>query len=335
MRARESGDRRAGIDGGSGSPAAPGHPAPDQGRIVRSSSKPAQKLSPGMPAHEALARIHLALVSAILHNQEGVLKSREPEFLHDFRVAIRRARSALTQVRGVFPAAAAEPIRIALSSMTRATGPARDLDVFLEKLEVYESGLPQRVRKNLIPVKASARRRRRKEQPVLATALNSDAWAEAVGRWAAFLGAGTGPQTLPKKGRRPIGTVASKRIRKAYRRVNRRASLVGLGVEGLHRLRIDCKKLRYLLEFFRSLYPAREAAFLIKSIKSLQGVLGDIHDLAVHQEMAQRIWTDLHPRPESAAGLDDLLCRLEQLQTQAKDTTEGRFQRFRAQTTPW
>jgi CHAD domain-containing protein len=302
---------------------------------VRYSSKPALQLSPGMPAHEALGKIHLALLSAILHNQEGVLKSRDPEFLHDFRVAIRRARSALSQIKGVFPAVDAEPIRIALSSMTRVTGPARDLDVLLEKLEVYESGFPEPVRRNLTPVKESARLRRREQQPVLARALNSDAWAEAVGRWETFLGAGTEPRTLPRKGQRPIGAVASKRIRKAYRRVTRRGSLAGLEIESLHRLRIDCKKLRYLLEFFRSLYPAREAASLIKSLKSLQGVLGDIHDLAVHQEMARRIWTALRPRPDFSLGPDDLDRRLEQLQAQAQDATEGRFQRFRAQTTPW
>ena len=335
MQARESGDRSSRINGRSGSPPAPGNPARVQVRLVRYSSKPTLELSPGMPAHEALGKIHLALLSAILHNRVGVLKSRDPEFLHDFRVAVRRARSALTQIKGVFPAVDADPIRIALSSMTRVTGPARDLDVFLEKLEVYESGFPERVRRNLIPVKESARRRRRERQPVLAKALNSEIWAEAVGRWETFLGAGTGPRTLPKKGHRPIGAVASKRIRKAYRRVARRESLAGLEIESLHRLRIDCKKLRYLLEFFRSLYPPREAASLIKSLKSLQGVLGDIHDLAVHQEMARRIWADLRPRPESSVGLDDLDRRLEQLQVRAQDATEGRFQRFRAQTTPW
>ena len=334
MQARESGDRSA-VNGRSGACAAPGNPARIQDSLVCYTSKPTLELSPGMAAHEALGKIHTALLSAILRNQEGMLKSRDPEFLHDFRVAVRRARSALTQIRGVFPEADAEPIRIALASMTRVTGPARDLDVFQEKLEVYESGFPKRIRRNLLPVKESARLRRREQQPVLTRALNSDAWASAVGRWESFLGTGTERQTLPKKGHRPIGTVASKRIRKAYRRVTRRESLAGLEIEGLHRLRIDCKKLRYLLEFFRSLYPAREAASLIKSLKSLQGVLGEIHDLAVHHEMAQRIWMGLHPRPESAAGLDDLGHRLEQLQIQARDATEGRFQRFRAQITPW
>ena len=302
---------------------------------MRYSSRPTLELSPGMPAHEALGKIHLALLSVILRNQEGVLGSRDPEFLHDFRVAVRRARSALTQVKGVFPAGEAERIKVALSSMTRVTGPSRDLDVFLEKLEAYESGLSERIRQELVPVKESARRRRRDQRPVLARVLNSGSWAEAVGRWEEFLVSGTDPQALPKKGRRPLGAVASKRIRKAYRRVTRRESLAGLEIESLHRLRIDCKKLRYLLEFFSSLYPAREAAFLIKSLKSLQGVLGDIHDLAVHREMARRIWTEIRPRPESSVGLDQLERRLEQLQSQVQGATEERFRRFCAQATPW
>ena len=108
----------------------------------------------------------MSLLRAVLHNQEGVLGSRDPEFLHDFRVAVRRARSALTQVKGVFPAAEAEPAKVALSSMTRMTGPARDLDVFLEKLEAYGSGLPERVRQELVPIGEQARRRRRGQQTV-------------------------------------------------------------------------------------------------------------------------------------------------------------------------
>lgn len=335
MHASESGDHSAGINDGSGSPAGPGNPARGQDRLVPASSKPTLELSAGMLAHEALGEIHLALLRAILHNQEGVLQNRDPEFLHDFRVAVRRTRSALTQVKGVFPEAVAERIRVALSSLTLVTGPARDLDVFLEKLESYETGLPERVRQELVRVKELARRRRREQQPVVARVLNSGAWTDAVKRWETFLVSETGPQTFPKKGRRPIGAVASKRIRKAYRRVVRRESLAGLEIESLHRLRIDCKKLRYLLEFFRSLYSAREAAALIKSLKSLQSVLGDIHDLAVHQEMARRIWTDIRPRPESSVALDHLQRRLEQLQFQAQEATEERFQRFCAQDTPW
>ena len=53
--------------------------------------------------------------------------------------------------------------------------------------------------------------------------------------------------------------------------------------EALHRLRIDAKKLRYLLEFFRALYPPKEIGAVVGALKSLQDNLGDFNDLSVQQ----------------------------------------------------
>jgi len=50
--------------------------------------------------------------------------------------------------------------------------------------------------------------------------------------------------------------------------------------EGLHRLRIECKKLRYATEFFMPLYGTKMATFS-KKLKQLQDVLGILHDCYV------------------------------------------------------
>ena len=55
----------------------------------------------------------------------------DTEFLHDFRVALRRTRSLLGQIRDVFPAAAVEHFSSEFSWIGRLTGPPRDLDVLL------------------------------------------------------------------------------------------------------------------------------------------------------------------------------------------------------------
>ncbi|MCK7497847.1 MAG: CHAD domain-containing protein [Comamonadaceae bacterium] len=52
----------------------------------------------------------------------------------------------------------------------------------------------------------------------------------------------------------------------------------------LHRLRITGKKLRYLVEFFRDLYPAAEIDLLIKAMKGIQDFLGEYQDCTVQQE---------------------------------------------------
>jgi CHAD domain-containing protein len=52
----------------------------------------------------------------------------------------------------------------------------------------------------------------------------------------------------------------------------------------LHELRITGKKLRYLLEFFQSLYPKDELALLVGALKRLQDALGDFQDSEVQSQ---------------------------------------------------
>ena len=52
----------------------------------------------------------------------------------------------------------------------------------------------------------------------------------------------------------------------------------------IHSLRIECKKLRYLLEFFSSLFPQNEMSIIVKQLKKLQDNLGDFNDLSVQQK---------------------------------------------------
>jgi CHAD domain-containing protein len=54
--------------------------------------------------------------------------------------------------------------------------------------------------------------------------------------------------------------------------------------KALHDLRKSCKKLRYLMEFFQSLYAEEHIKQLIKNLKGLQEVLGDFQDYAVQEE---------------------------------------------------
>ena len=53
--------------------------------------------------------------------------------------------------------------------------------------------------------------------------------------------------------------------------------------EALHELRKQCKKLRYLMEFFQSLFPKEQIKQLIKILKGLQDNLGEHQDLEVQE----------------------------------------------------
>ena len=73
--------------------------------------------------------------------------------------------------------------------------------------------------------------------------------------------------------------------------------------EALHRLRIDAKKLRYLLEFFRSLYHGEGIELLVQDLKKFQDTLGGINDLQVQRERLREFARDLAAEGEVDAVL--------------------------------
>jgi len=304
-------------------------------------SKPRFAFEPEMPAGEAVKRIHRTLLGTILANEDGVRRDLDSEFLHDFRVAVRRTRSALGQVKGVLPAPVLEHFRGEFSWLGKATGPTRDLDVYLLKIGGYKEFLPEGVREDLAPLEAFLAERQKKEQARLVRALDSERYRALVEGWRHFLdgeildGAAEEPEgERPANAERPIGEVASERIWKVYRRVEKRGSRIDddSPAERLHQLRIDCKKLRYLLEFFRHLYPADEVGRLIKALKKLQDLLGDFNDYEVQQEHLERYAHDMAeagraPVPTFLA-MGRLLARLADGQDGERRRFAQRFARF-------
>ncbi|UCH22841.1 MAG: CHAD domain-containing protein, partial [Deltaproteobacteria bacterium] len=85
------------------------------------------------------------------------------------------------------------------------------------------------------------------------------------------------------------------RIYKKYQSVVKTGHLILENTEDerLHVLRIHCKKLRYLMEFFSSLFPPRKINVLIEQLKKLQDNLGDFNDLCIQQEYLLNITEEL------------------------------------------
>src|SRR5215831_6492219 len=97
----------------------------------RDLSSPRLTLDPGVRADVGVRQIHLALIDILAASEPGVRGNVDSEFLHDFRVAIRRARSLIGQIRGVFPSEVVEHFAGEFSWIGRLTGPPRDTDVLV------------------------------------------------------------------------------------------------------------------------------------------------------------------------------------------------------------
>ena len=84
----------------------------------------------------------------------------------------------------------------------------------------------------------------------------------------------------------PVVELAGKALNKRSKKVSKRAhGLETLTVEQRHELRKELKTLRYAVEFFSPLYPAKRADPFQKRLKKLQAVFGDLNDAATVRAM--------------------------------------------------
>ncbi len=246
------------------------------------SSKLNLKLQPDMRADAATKMILLHLLNTLERNEAGTRADIDSEFLHDFRVAVRRTRSALSQIKGVFPPAETTHYQEEFRWLGRITSPTRDMDVYLLKYSDYSAELSPAVRDDLTPLHAFLVAQQDKEHRALVKALDSARFARLLKAWRVFLESSATTGDLVNAAR-PVTQVASKRIWRVYRRVLEEGQAItpDSPAEALHDLRKTCKKLRYLMEFFQSLYPPAEIKQLIKTLKVLQNNLGDFQDFEV------------------------------------------------------
>ncbi len=296
------------------------------------SSKLDLRLESDLRADDAAKTIHRALLQILGRNEQGVRRDLDSEFLHDFRVSVRRTRSALTQIKQVFPARSVDRFRAGFSWLgSEVTGPTRDMDVYLLKMESYKRNLPDSVTADLGPLEDYLAIRQKETHAAMVTALDSRRYRDLLSAWEAFLSKPVPARTPLANAMRPIGELARERIWRAWRRVFRdgRAITPETPAQALHDLRIDCKKLRYLMEFFRSLFPPKAIGPLIKSLKQLQDNLGDFNDFEVQQAKLAEFAQDMSNRgmatPASLMAMGRLVDRLEQGQQRERRLFHERF----------
>jgi CHAD domain-containing protein len=280
-------------------------------------SKPRFQFDPMMRADAATKHILRFLLTVMRRNEAGIIADVDTEFLHDFRVAIRRTRSALGQIKGAFPTPLTERFRKDFAFLGSVTNRMRDLDVYLLRQDDYKAKLSEHHRHAIDPLFAMLQHERAKAHRALVRHLHSKRYHDIAQRWDAFLATPChGVAGSAANASRPILTVARKRIKKKCRAVVTlgMALLDSNDAQGLHALRIECKKLRYLLEFFDSLFPAKQIMPLVRQLRKLQDNLGDFHDLCVQQAdlhaFADRLTThesQEHHTQSAIGGLIEIL----------------------------
>jgi CHAD domain-containing protein len=287
----------------------------------------------GMGCREAAAAILLKLIGSMSQNVEGLLNDTDVEFLHDFRVASRRIRAAVAQVKGVFPEPDALKLKRDFASIGRLTNRLRDLDVLLLARAEYEESVPEELRPGLASFFQELEAKRAMEFAKLAQALSAPGFGKTLRRWHDYLEKSASLPKCPNSAV-PVEDLAGRFILKRLKRVLKSAEALDEKSPDaeMHALRIECKKLRYLLEFFGPLYEGAGVEKVVGRLKRLQDFLGGLNDLSVQQSFLSGSLSHLPIKGQrsilAAAALGALVARLCESRRKLKGSFSKVFDKF-------
>lgn len=253
-------------------------------------SKPKLSLEATAPAGETAAVIIREFMGVARANEAGVVVDYDTEFLHDYRVGFRKVRSVLSLFKGVYDREKSVELKAAFAAIMQDTNRLRDLDVYLMEKDRYFAMVPEPSLAGLTLLFDFFAGERKKELKKVKKILVSNSYKRKVESLEKhFLESKKLP--LGPKGKLPSKILAAKLILKRYKEVCRIAGSINKSTEDevVHKLRISCKKLRYLMEFFSPLFDQDSLKQLIKTLKVLQDNLGKFNDYSVQQAFLRQV----------------------------------------------
>ncbi|HHE32455.1 MAG TPA: CHAD domain-containing protein [Chlorobaculum parvum] len=263
------------------------------------------QLDPKAPIYENIRRLLRFTTSIMEINEEGIRKDIDSEFLHDYRVAVRRSRSIIKLLNGAFEPEKTAWALAGLRELGKRTNELRDSDVYLLRRSEYTELLPPSLRPALNPFFSDIESAKRLHHKQFSRYLVSREYLDFMSSWKAFIDSEElSDEALAPLAAQPTAQVAAKAIKKALKKVLVHGRRTGQETSDpeLHELRIDCKKLRYLLEFFSSLFPPKAASRVLKQMKALQDNLGTFVDMSVQMTFLQ---SRLDKIPAGRGGVEE------------------------------
>lgn len=276
-----------------------------------------------LPLHRdhSIAEAHRIVVEHLLSvcavNIEGILHRIDPEFLHDFRVSLRRLRSYLKAV----PHRPDPEVEQGLRAFWDGSGRPRDLDVFLLREDHYTRSAPIAIRDEVHRVFAQLGRWRDQAYESLAERFAADEFSMLRQGLLDILPDDPDGSALELAVRlhqrtdRAFGRSVDRLVR-AYRKQGESVS-----DDRIHDARIKAKKLRYVTEIFSPLLDASQTGTTrtVGRMRKLQNQLGAYNDLVVEEKLFLRI---LDERPGELerlrAGVAYMLAQVEREKAAAR-----------------
>jgi len=241
-------------------------------------------LNPIEPAVTAVCKMAKNLLVTARRYELGIIDDIDTEFVHQYRVNIRKSRSVVSLFKKCLSAEHYQSLKSKLKALGSRTNDLRDLDVFLLDENDYRAMLPENLQSGLTPIFARIKRRRTQALNKVVALLQCDDYMGEIEQLFALLDAE--PDWSIKQAQIPIKELVCKKILAQYQRICSDGKVIDDQTpdEAVHMLRIECKKLRYLLELFKELFAKKKISKMVKHLKGLQDNLGRFNDYSVQRE---------------------------------------------------
>lgn len=215
------------------------------------------------------------------HWHKALLKTDAPENVHQLRICLRKLRSALKFTQPLLKRGYRQRWQKRLRAASKQLDQARDLDVLVHTLESQASAEPA-LHKRLI-------KQQHKAYATLRKALAGGPFS----RWRKLKKQLKQPQWVELHCRQPqlsLKKLAAEELDRLYQRISEAHALLSeLDVTALHRLRIDCKALRYACEFVAPVLSSEQQDPFLNSLRLIQDQLGELHDASVQQALLSQL----------------------------------------------
>jgi CHAD domain-containing protein len=217
----------------------------------------------------------------------GMLAGDDSEFLHDFRIGVRRTRVLLHEAESVIDDERRLHFAEEFKWLGEITTPTRDADVHLDNFSVMAAGLRGQAEADLAPLRELLLERQVACRAQMLVDMRSERRTRFATEWSTFLADDQAWSVSLDEplvdATKPAFTVIADRTRTAWRHVQHDGRLItdeSLPTD-LHDLRKEAKRLRYLLESFAPQFHPKSLKLVKKSLRSMQDVLGEFQDSEV------------------------------------------------------
>ncbi len=241
-------------------------------------------------SQEGAHRIARGLLDQVHAEVPRLQDPSDEEALHDFRVAVRRLRSALSAWRTQLRGSIAKRHRRALRGLQSATGGGRDAEVAQAWIEEQAESVDVAVRPSVLRIAAQIGGKHANAMEEVRTEIPTafyDIEVKLRKRLAKM------QVQIDDDEKQPVfASVFADKVREHGADLAAHLRLV----ESIdhrneaHVARIRCKRLRYLLEPLRGAVPGAQR--VVKICKELQDVLGDFNDAHVLEDLLAELPVD-------------------------------------------